>query len=79
MILANYLLLNLYRLLHFPKQIIWSKKVFYISRDVLSIWCILTFCNQAIVEQVTTCWKCVPQVAYNQHATTLKTKREIEE
>ena len=66
-ILVNFLLLNLYRLLYFSKQTISSKKVFYISLDVYSIWCILTSCNQAVVGQVMTCWKGVPQVAYNHH------------
>ena len=42
-----------------------TKKVFYISHDVYSICCILTFCNQAVPDQVMTCSKCVTQAAYN--------------
>ena len=32
-----------------------KQKVFYISPDVYSVFCILTFCNQAVPNQVITC------------------------
>ena len=41
--------------LYFPKQAIPSEKVFHINPDVYSIWWILIFCDQAIVNHVMTC------------------------
>ena len=43
-----------------------KQEIFYISPDVYSICCILTFCNQAVPDQVMTCSKCVTQAAYDQ-------------
>ena len=49
----------------FP-QIMSSRKIFYLSLDVYSICCILTFCNQAVPDQVMKCSKCVTQAVYVQ-------------
>ena len=38
--------------MYFPKQTILSKKEFCVGSDVYSIWCILTFSNQAFLDQV---------------------------
>ena len=45
------LLLNLYLLLYFPKQTILRKREFCVGSDVYSILCILTFSNQAFLDQ----------------------------
>ena len=68
---ANFLLLNLYLLLYFPKQTILSKMEFCVGSDVHSIWCILTFFNQAFLDQLIKTLKSVPQAAYFKLRSTL--------
>ena len=51
--------------MYFSKQTILNKKEFCVGSDVYSIWCILTFDNQAFFDKVMKTWKCVPQAAYH--------------